>query len=122
MGQNRLYERAGGAHPVTVVTVKIVDVIFARLERPPPILVIHVPANRVRQRPIEAAGRLPAQLPEARAVYRVADIVAGAVHDVLDQGAGAIESVENALDDLDVVPFVAATNVVRGPRLAAAEH
>src|ERR1700730_11876658 len=55
----------------------------ARLERPPPVLMLDVPAHRLVHSRGEIGARRPAQCTQLGAVQRVAVIVAGAIRDVL---------------------------------------
>ena len=92
-----------------------------------PFLVVEVPAHRLLDAFLELQGRLPAEfLLELGGVNRVAGIVAQTVGDVGDEvhvlAFRAAEQPIDDLDDVDVLPFVEATNIVRLGNFAVVEN
>ena len=96
-----------------------------------PFLVVEVPAYRLLDAFLKLQGRFPAEfLLELGGVDRIAGIVAQAVSHVGDEvhiltfGATqkSIHRLDDDLDDIDVLPFVEATDIVGFSDLAVMEN
>src|SRR5207248_10416313 len=85
---------------------------LAGLERPPPRLVLAIPAHRRLQRGAERVARRPAQLPELGRVERVAAVVAGPVGHQADEAIGLAEPPQDLVRQGDVGHLVTAGDVV----------
>ena len=116
--------------PVPVHFFVILFVVAAR-DVVEPFLVVQVPAHGLLDAFLELQGRFPAEfLLELGGVDRVACVVAQAVRHVGDEvhvfafGAAEefIDGLDHDLDDVDVLPFVEAANVVRLGNLSVMEN
>ena len=96
-----------------------------------PFLVVEVPAHRLLDAFLELQARFPAQfLLELGGIDGVAGVVAQAVRHVGDEvhvlafGAAKepVNSLDDDLDDVDVLPFVEAADVVRLGNLPVMEN
>src|SRR5207247_409648 len=85
---------------------------LARLQRPPPGLVLAVPAHRRLQRGGERIARRPAELPDLRGIHRVATVVARAVGDRPDERVRLAGESQDLPGEGDVLHLVAAADVV----------
>src|SRR5664280_2201418 len=81
------------------------------LDRPPPRLVLRVPAHGLGKPTLERHQRRPPQVAQLRRRERVAAVVADAVGDRVDQRLGLAEQAQHLARDRDVLPFVAAGEV-----------
>ena len=96
-----------------------------------PFLVVEVPAHRLLDAFLELQGRLPAQfLLELGGINGIAGIVTQAVRDIGDQvhvlafgtAKQLIDCLNHDLDDVDVLPFVEAADVVGFGNFAVMEN
>ena len=116
--------------PIPVHFFVILLVVAAR-DVVEPFLVVKIPAHGLLDAFLELQGRFPAEfLLELGGVDRVAGIVAQAVRHVGDEGQvfafGAakelIDGLDDDLDDVDVLPFVEAADVVSFSNFAVVEN
>jgi len=116
--------------PVPVHFFVILFVVAAR-DVVEPFLVVEVPAHRFLDAFLELQGRFPAEfLLELGGVNRVAGVVAQAVRHVGDEvqvfafGAAEepVDGLDHDLDDVDVLPFVEAADVVGFGNLSVMEN
>src|SRR4051794_24536147 len=95
--------RKGLAEPVGVL-LGVVLAVLTGLDRLPPLAVLAVPLDRLREaRRVERVLRRPAERPQLRRVDRVAAVVAGAVRhrpDEIRRGAGEVEDPRHHLEVL----------------------
>src|SRR6266702_3913807 len=91
-------------------------------QRPPPGLVLAVPADGRGQAGVEAARGRPAQLPDLGRVHRVAPVMPWPVADVLDHLLASAEGGQEMAGQLEVADLVAGADVVDLPAAATTQH
>lgn len=103
------------------VHVVVVALVVAGGDVVHPVLIVEVPADGLFNPFLELEGRFPAEFPlELAGVYGVAHVVPEAVGDVCDEFVAVafgiaeetVNCLDDDLDDVDVFPFVEATNVI----------
>src|SRR5262249_1941526 len=82
------------------------------LDRPPPRLVLPVPADGGREPGVEVLARRPAERRQLRRVERVAPIVARAIRHRCDERRRPPDERQNPVREIDVLHLVAAADVV----------
>src|SRR6266542_4050884 len=98
---------------VTVLSLVVLAVFRVLvLDRPPPPLVLAIPVHSFREPLVKAFLWFPSKRLELRGVERIASVVSGAIRDRRDQGGRLSDQIEDAVGQIDVLDFVAATNVV----------
>src|SRR5262245_30769311 len=100
-----------GRSAVTVLLL-VVRAEFARLERPPPGLVLAIPPDGQRERVGERVLRRPAELTHLGRLKRVAPVVAGPVLHGTDERLGLAGELQDAAGEIDVLDLGAAADVV----------
>src|SRR5690606_19745156 len=104
------------------VLALVVLAVLAGADRLPPPGVVAVPLHRPLEPLVEADARPPAERLDLVGAQRVAEVVARAVADVLDERLVGADELDDPPHDLDVLLLVRPADVVDLARPALAQH